>query len=145
MKATLGIELLGIYLTIISILLIYEMFRLQVWTEEVNKIDSEITNNPQRFQGKTNREKRRETKELIQSLQRKCPTLTDCSILVFIVFLSILGIGISIIVIKEVNGWFTVVPIVVFVLTIIFLSVGFMIGGQRKLSNNKKKLENWKS
>ena len=137
------IGLLGIYFTIMSILLIYKMFRLQTWIEAVNNIDSEIEDSPERFQGAGNRERRRKTKEKIKNLQRKYPTLIDRCILGFIIFLSILGIYLSWIIRSKVNMSLTAAPVGVFGTIILILSGMFIKNGKKKLNKNKEKLDNW--
>jgi len=137
------IGLLGIYFTIMSILLIYKMFRLQTWTEAVNNIDSEIMNSPEKFQGSGNRERRRKTKEKIQNLQRKYPTLIDGCILGFIIFLSILGIYLSWIIRSKVCILLTAAPVTLFAIIILILSIIFIINGKKKLNENIKKLDSW--
>ena len=143
MEVPQAIGLLGIYLTIMSILLIYKMFRLQTWIEAVNNIDSEIENSPERFQGAGNRERRRKTKEKIKNLQRKYPTLIDRCILGFIIFLSILGIYLSWVIRSKVNVLFTVVPVSIFAIIILISSIIFIINGKKKLKENKEKLDKW--
>jgi len=143
MEVPQAIGLLGIYLTIMSILLIYKMFRLQTWIEAVNNIDSEIENSPERFQGAGNRERRRKTKEKIKNLQRKYPTLIDRCILGFIIFLSILGIYLSWIIRSKVNMSLTAAPVGVFGTIILILSGMFIKNGKKKLNKNKEKLDNW--
>ncbi len=143
MEVPQAIGLLGIYLTIMSILLIYKMFRLQTWIEAVNNIDSEIENSPERFQGAGNRERRRKTKEKIKNLQRKYPTLVDWCILGFIIFLLILGIYLSWIIKSKVNMSLTAAPVAVFGTIILILSGMFIKNGKKKLNKNKEKLDNW--
>ncbi len=143
MEVSQAIGLLGIYLTLMSILVVYKILRLQTWIEGIDDIEAEVSNRPDKFQGATNRERRHETKEKILNLRNKYPSLSDYTIFFFFTFLSILGIWISCLIKKKISIWFTGIPVSIFWVVIFMLEMLFIRSSRKKLNEIEEKLNKW--
>jgi len=143
MDASLAISILGIYLTITSLLLIYEVLQLQIWVEAVDNIYNEVKNNDKKYMGATNRAPRQKCDQECKNLAKKYPSLISYLILLFVAILSVLGIYLSYMIRKSVCMCFTAVPVGTFLVIIILVNCIFIKNRKSKLKEIQSLLEKW--
>lgn len=143
MDTSVAVGILGIYLTIISLLLIYEVLRLQIWVEAVDNIYDEVKANPGQYMGAGNREKRRIRKQECNDLAKKHPSFISYLILSFITLLSGLGIYLSYLIRESVCIWFTAIPVGALFVIILLANVILIKSRRNKLHEIESRLEAW--
>ncbi|MFX0135375.1 MAG: hypothetical protein ACFFDN_17155 [Candidatus Hodarchaeota archaeon] len=134
-------SILGIYLTIISLLLIFDVFKLQTWLGYINTYYSEIMYNSEKYDGASNKAERQKRVEEYDNLKGEHPSVITYIIFGFIGMLTILGISLSCKIKEYINILFTAIPIGILTAAIILANIIFIKNGRNKLQKVKNKLD----
>jgi hypothetical protein len=135
-------SVIGIYLTIISISLIYEVLHLQIWVESVDKLYDDVSGDENSYIGKGN-PKRAELTKKCKRIIGQHPSLLSYLLLVFAASLSTLGVFLSYAVNYVEGLLYTGVPIVLFLAIVIISDMSFTHSRRSKIREIQSKIEKW--
>ena len=126
------LEVLGIYFTIISILVVFQVLELQLWVESVNQYRSEFEK-ATGLAGRGNREARRRWREAAQRLGKGYPSLVALALYAVQLGLFALGLQLDLVWIREVPWLYTTVPWVGFLVLVIGGPLALVLRSRRSL------------
>ncbi len=109
-----SISMIGIYLTIASILIVYEVFHLQTWVQAVDRLHDHWLNTRKRITGPAGTGERRILDQQCNMLFVQYPSLISYLLLTFITVLSVLGLILSFEIRDSIDLWYTAFPIAIF-------------------------------
>ena len=138
-----GLALIGMYLTVISILLVYQVLSLQVWLGKVDDLEARVMADEERYQGAGAVRARRELKAEVERLRRQYPNVMTWLFAVVQVVLFWLGVTLASSWLSSFSWWQTVLPFVL-VFSVIVLGHGTLVRDRRRtLLTLEGKVETW--
>lgn len=138
-----GLALIGMYLTVISILLVYQVLSLQVWLDNVDELEARTRLNEDRYLGKGARRDRRELAAEIGRLRRQYPNLMTWLFAVVQIALLWLGVTLAGSWLSSFAWWQTILP---FVLVFGVIAIGHtkLVWDRRQTLNRlEQQVEAW--
>ena len=138
-----GLGLIAMYLTVISILLVYQVLSLQVWLGRVDELEARVTANEERYLGAGAVQARRELKAEIDRLRRQYPNPMTWLFGLVQAVLFFLGLGIAISWLSSIAWWLTALPFALVFGVIVLGHVALVMDRRRTLMLLKQKVEAW--
>jgi len=138
-----GLGLIAMYLTVISILLIYQVLSLQVWLGRVDELEARVTANEERYLGAGAVQTRRKLKAEIDRLRRQYPNPMTWLFALVQVVLFLLGLGVAVSWLSSIAWWLTALPFVLVFGVIVLGHAALVMDRRRTLMLLKQKVEAW--
>ena len=131
------------YLTVISILLVYQVLSLQVWLGRVDELEARVTANEERYLGAGAVQARRELKAEIDRLRRQYPNPMTWLFSLVQVVLFLLGLGVAVSWLSSIAWWLTALPFALVFGVIVLGHAALVMDRRRTLMLLKQKVEAW--
>jgi len=138
-----GLGLIAMYLTVISILLVYQVLSLQVWLGRVDELEARVTANEERYLGAGAVQARRELKAEIDRLRRQYPNPMTWLFSLVQVVLFLLGLGVAVSWLSSIAWWLTALPFALVFGVIVLGHAALVMDRRRTLMLLKQKVEAW--
>lgn len=131
------------YLTVISILLVYQVLSLQVWLGKVDELEARVTASEERYLGAGAVRARRELKTEVNQLRRQYPNLMTWLFALVQAVLFLLGLGVAVSWLSSFAWWLTVLPFALVFGVIVLGHVALVHDRRRTLMALEQKVEAW--
>lgn len=138
-----GLGLIAMYLTVISILLIYQVLSLQVWLGRVDELEARVTASEERYLGAGAVRARRELKTEVDRLRREYPNPMTWLFALVQVVLFFLGLGVAVSWLSSIAWWLTALPFALVLGVVVLGHVALVWDRRRTLMTLDQKVEAW--
>jgi hypothetical protein len=141
-QPTWPIDIYGIYFTIISILVVFQVLDLQLWVESVNQHVADF-DRVGKLAGATNREARDDWRRRGTALRTRYPSWITYGVWILQVGLFVLGLIVDHCWIVDVPCFYTTVPLVGYMALAVGGPIAMLVRCRRSIDEIGRKLGKW--
>ena len=141
-QSTWPLDVLGIYFTIISIFVVYQLLDLQVWLSRVDQYINEFDQKGT-LAGQANRDNRKRLRQAGQKLRKKYPTIFTIIFFIIQIGLFVLGLIIDLSWLTDVPWIYTTVPWIGIMVLIILGPFALTMQAKNRIDEVFDKLDDW--